>query len=247
MVLGWGKKVENQQDNEEEMSMEEILASIRKYVSTDQQAPQSAPQPVMQPQQGSASSTPYGYQPTQPEIASHHMGMGPEEEISPYKTERTNDKGFTTPSLKAAPQSSSAFGDTYADSTYNQIQDPRQDLRQEIPPSVLEHPVTASMASRFNTESIDLNRHEGETAMGTNSGLLSSGTMTATSQAFSKLLEASRPMPEKVSATPAALTLDQLIADLARPMIKTWVDQNLSKLVETMVSQEIEKITKNLR
>lgn len=40
MVLGWGKKTAPRQETEEEMSMEEILASIRKYVSEDQPSPE---------------------------------------------------------------------------------------------------------------------------------------------------------------------------------------------------------------
>lgn len=41
MVLGWGKKAAPRQETDEEMSMEEILASIRKYVSEDQPSPES--------------------------------------------------------------------------------------------------------------------------------------------------------------------------------------------------------------
>ena len=42
-----------------------------------------------------------------------------------------------------------------------------------------------------------------------------------------------------------ALTLDQLISDLARPMIQKWLDQHMTTIVEKMVAQEIAKMTGN--
>lgn len=248
MVLGWGKKAENHPETDEEMSMEEILASIRKYVSTDQQT--QSQQTVQQEPQASMGYA--GYQHPPQSSASPRLAM--EEEVSPYKLDPKADQGIGIPSLKT-PQSASpdigsmaSYGDPYApppeNVSYTYSQDYRQDLKPEIPPSILEHPVTASMVSRFTSEGMNTMKTNEET-----DGLLSTGTMNATSQAFSKLIEATRPIADKASPAQSipAVTLDQLIADLARPMIKNWVDQNLSKLVESMVSQEIEKITGKLR
>lgn len=245
MVLGWGKKTESNPDTDEEMSMEEILASIRKYVSTDQQTQPSAPK-EQQPTLHSQSQ----YAPTTTRLD--------DEEVSPYKTDYASDRNdglSPLSSLQAtqtiaseqtmshsnhsnrstSPQETTAY-------TYSQEKGP--EYKQELPPSVLDHPVTASMMSRTLSEATNNSATYGET-----NGLLSAGTMNATSQAFSKLVESTRSLTEKASTaqnTPS-VTLDQLIADLARPMIKSWVDQNLSKLVESMVAKEIEKITKNMR
>ena len=77
--------------------------------------------------------------------------------------------------------------------------------------------------------------------------LASKETVSSSSQALNKLVQAVKPQVQSVERTGgSAPTLDTLISDLARPLVKQWIDQNLSHMVETMVSREIEKITKNL-
>ncbi|MCE2716601.1 MAG: DUF2497 domain-containing protein [Pseudomonadota bacterium] len=41
---------------------------------------------------------------------------------------------------------------------------------------------------------------------------------------------------------PANLSVDDLLNQLATPLIKNWIDQNLKKIVETIVEKEIERI-----
>ncbi|HEX8421518.1 MAG TPA: DUF2497 domain-containing protein, partial [Sphingomonas sp.] len=38
-------------------------------------------------------------------------------------------------------------------------------------------------------------------------------------------------------------TLEGLVREMLRPMLRDWLDANLPTLVETMVAREIEKIT----
>lgn len=40
-----------------------------------------------------------------------------------------------------------------------------------------------------------------------------------------------------------AMTLDSLVVELLRPMLKQWLDQHLPEIVETMVQREIARIT----
>ena len=245
MVLGWGKKAESNPDSDEEMSMEEILASIRKYVSTDQQT-----QPAVQKEQQPTLYSQPQHVPTTPRLD--------DEEVSPYKINGGSDRREGVSSL-ATPQATRSIVQEQTmphpdhsynattpqeNTTYTYSQEQKSDYKQELPSSVFDHPVTASMVSRTLSEVPNNSGSYEQTE-----GLLSTGTMNATSQAFSKLVESTRSLSEKASTaqnTPS-MTLDQLIADLARPMIKSWVDQNLSKLVESMVAKEIEKITKNMR
>lgn len=49
----------------------------------------------------------------------------------------------------------------------------------------------------------------------------------------------SPPAPEKSSN---GTSLEDLTRDLMRPMLKTWLDENLPKLVEEMVAREIQRI-----
>ncbi|MDD7908469.1 MULTISPECIES: PopZ family protein [Pseudovibrio] len=41
-----------------------------------------------------------------------------------------------------------------------------------------------------------------------------------------------------------ARTLDDLVADMLRPMLKSWLDQHLPDMVERLVKQEIERISR---
>lgn len=41
-----------------------------------------------------------------------------------------------------------------------------------------------------------------------------------------------------------ARTIEQVVEDLMRPMLKTWLDQNLSKLVERLVEKELARMAR---
>nr|WP_242390393.1 DUF2497 domain-containing protein [Polymorphum gilvum] len=41
-----------------------------------------------------------------------------------------------------------------------------------------------------------------------------------------------------------ARTLEDLVKDMLRPMLKAWLDQNLPGMVERLVRQEIERVTR---
>ena len=42
---------------------------------------------------------------------------------------------------------------------------------------------------------------------------------------------------------PGSDTLEGLVREMLRPMLRDWLDQNLPSLVESMVAREIERIT----
>jgi uncharacterized protein len=44
-----------------------------------------------------------------------------------------------------------------------------------------------------------------------------------------------------------ARTLEDLVRDMMRPMIKTWLDDNLPSLVERLVRAEIERVARGGR
>jgi cell pole-organizing protein PopZ len=47
-----------------------------------------------------------------------------------------------------------------------------------------------------------------------------------------------------VVLTANARTLDDLVADMLRPMLRDWLDSNLPPLVERLVRQEIERVAR---
>ncbi|ALJ15380.1 DUF2497 domain-containing protein [Sphingopyxis macrogoltabida] len=46
-----------------------------------------------------------------------------------------------------------------------------------------------------------------------------------------------------VAPVPAARTMEDVVLDALRPMLKDWLDTNLPSLVEAMVAKEISRIT----
>nr|RAW03994.1 DUF2497 domain-containing protein [Aerococcus urinae] len=74
------------------------------------------------------------------------------------------------------------------------------------------------------------------------SGLLSGDAATAASAAFGAL--ASSMM---TSAGGTGKTLEDLVADMLKPMLKQWLDQNLPSLVERLVAEEIERVARRGR
>ena len=78
----------------------------------------------------------------------------------------------------------------------------------------------------------------------------SSHAVTASANSLSRLAQASKTAAHKKASTLADqrdLTLDQLIQDMIRPMIKLWIDTHLPSLVEEMVAKEIKRITSHLK
>ncbi len=75
--------------------------------------------------------------------------------------------------------------------------------------------------------------------------LLSTGTASATTGAFAKLSKAFRPTPvEESIADGSGRTIEQFIEDMARPMLKEWLDEHMPAIVERLVQKEIQKIAR---
>ena len=66
--------------------------------------------------------------------------------------------------------------------------------------------------------------------------LLSSEAVASVSGAFSRLSESIRP------AQPT--TVEDLMKEMLRPMLKAWLDDNLPPLVERLVREEIERVAR---
>ncbi len=67
--------------------------------------------------------------------------------------------------------------------------------------------------------------------------LLSSATSAAVSGAFERLGASMRPSQPQ--------TVEDLMKEMLRPMLKAWLDDNLPSLVERLVRGEIERVTRS--
>jgi cell pole-organizing protein PopZ len=66
--------------------------------------------------------------------------------------------------------------------------------------------------------------------------LLSSSASAAVDSAFGSLAH--------TVLSQNARTLDDLVKDMLRPMLKSWLDDNLPSLVERLVRAEIERVSR---
>ena len=67
-------------------------------------------------------------------------------------------------------------------------------------------------------------------------GLLSSATSAAVNSAFNALAQ--------TVLVQNARTLEDLVREMLRPMLKSWLDDNLSGMVERLVRAEIERVAR---
>jgi cell pole-organizing protein PopZ len=233
MVLGWGKKMVTKKDDTDEMSMEEILASIRKYVTdepisqpTSQRPPNESHDPdsvIIPPKNGSAGVVKTSPSPTSTEPTHHHEEAPHRHPHHPPEHSQTvldlTDPLPEAPShsqekLVPSPQPTAVSSEPYSQNQYEERTQP-----------LMTRPEKSSLPEE---------------------PLVSEETVSASASAFSKLMEAATLKQTPTSSVSSGVTLDQLIKDLAKPMIKEWLDKNLAPIVETMVAKEIEKITKKL-
>ena len=78
-----------------------------------------------------------------------------------------------------------------------------------------------------------------------NSELVSGAAASVATGAFAKLSQALQRTPEEVSvAEGSGRTVEQFIEDIARPMLKEWLDEYLPAIVERLVQKEIQKISR---
>jgi uncharacterized protein len=78
-----------------------------------------------------------------------------------------------------------------------------------------------------------------------NSELVSGAVASMATGAFAKLSQVVQRTPEEVSvADGSGRTLEQFVEDIARPMLKEWLDEYLPAIVERLVQKEIQKISR---
>ena len=67
-------------------------------------------------------------------------------------------------------------------------------------------------------------------------GLLSAATTAAVGAAFDTLA--------RTAQVRGGRTVEELVSELLRPMLKTWLDENLPGMVERLVRAEIERVSR---
>ena len=178
-----------------EPSMEEILASIRRIIADDSNAPQPAAV-------------------TNAEVESEMHAAAPRE-AAPSATSDVLDLTQTV-----EPGASPSFTPVRGSDVMF-----REEDRRSAPAAPLPSPVRAPAAPMHGGRGRE--------------DLMSPTSTAAVSAAFNSL--ASTVLSE------SSRTLEDIVKEMMRPMLKAWLDENLPGLVERMVRAEIERVSRGGR
>jgi cell pole-organizing protein PopZ len=230
-------------DHDEDMSMEEILASIRKFVTDNPPEDPNKQRVYSGDLSESVVIPPAGHmshpaQTTVREEREDRLQISPTNRETHPPTPREDldilelnsplSTG-TTPSHQTAwtPPSRTPLNKRILEESIMTLTNP-------IDSKKTEKPTRAPMQGISSSESDET--------------LGSSHAVAASASSLARLAQASKSIPKKAPslADQRGVTLDQLIQDLIRPMIKQWIDTHLPSLVEEMVAKEIKRITKHL-
>jgi uncharacterized protein len=199
-------------------SMDDILASIRRIISDDEARAQGANRQTL-----SQSERPTVVPPSEPTLpSSTHGGDG-------------DDVLLLTDPIDA-PASSA----------------PASSAPQPAMPDAGPVPMSASRLEPVRaTETAQPSALPPSTAQPADGALVGSGAVGAASSAFARLNQAvqeSVPPPAAEESGPAVdangKTIEDLVKEMLRPMLKEWLDRNLPPMVERFVELEIVRLTR---
>lgn len=83
-----------------------------------------------------------------------------------------------------------------------------------------------------------------EESMPAETPLISDTTADAAAHALARLLSGNLSVERELPGRPGNVTLEDMTREILKPIIKTWLDQNLPRIIETMVAREIERVSK---
>jgi uncharacterized protein len=207
----------------QEPSMEEILASIRRIIADDDAA--KTPGKVVEP--------------NQPALATPRLD---ESQLTTRPAAKSSASGSTSSAANGRHDISTMLGSFEAPNTVP-AEPPQPDL--------LDTPETNASGLRsadgkadaiFNApQSQPLTNTAAETRRQVqrnmpDRSLLAPSTTAAVDTAFTALAQS--------VLAKNARTLDDLVSEMLRPMLKAWLDDNLPELVERIVRDEIERVVR---
>jgi len=216
---------------EQEPSIEEILESIRQIISEDTEGEtkpaaevklEAVKEPVVPPSSLSLSPIP-----TAAPVLSTSISLTPE----PASSLPPSPPLSLTPE---APKADKPFAAPL-------------DLTDKIapatpPPAPTPSPVTIEM---MDSPMTDKDKTSGDKASGDKaSSLMSPETASAVTDSLSKLLASNVAVEAEGTGRTGKVTLEEMARELMKPLIKTWLDQNLPGIIEKAVLKEVEKLSR---
>src|SRR5580700_9407357 len=212
----------------QEPSMEEILASIRRIIADDD-ASKTAPRPAEPPPQAAAPAPAARPAPPPPPAPTRVTPPEPslDEAADPEPMAEVEDQAsdildlteqMAAPAPKPAPQFRTIDGSF--DVSYEEEKPAPQMPAHQMP------------EARAPSPSED-DQYRGDAR---SNQLLSNVTSAAVDSAFNTLAQ--------TVLVQNARTLEDLVREMLRPMLKAWLDDNLPGMVERLVRAEIERVSR---
>ena len=210
--------------------MEEILASIRRIIADDDASKAKAAEPAPPPKPVAPKPVAAAPQPVPPP---------PKPEAPPPATNAQDDIDamFATPESEPEPESENGAAQPDVLELTEAMEAPAEPppalrridgtsdvVYEETEPEPRESPTVGEARRQFR-EHTDADR-----------GLLSPTTTAAVDSAFNSLAH--------TVLVQNSRTLDELVREMLRPMLKAWLDDNLPNMVERLVRAEIERVSR---
>ena len=200
----------------QEPSMEEILASIRRIIADDD-ATKPAPRPPEPPKAGRASAA-----------AAAAAGTAPRRRAAAAVRSRTPAPA-ESPDTQSADQSADILDLT--ESMAARCHPPSPSV---APPAAPQFRTIDGSSDVGFVETVEHGRDAA--AASEQSRLISDATSAAVDSAFNTLAQ--------TVLVQNARTLEDLVREMLRPMLKSWLDDNLPGMVERLVRAEIERVSR---
>jgi cell pole-organizing protein PopZ len=210
----------------QEPSMEEILASIRRIIADDEATKPAKPTEPAAPRPVAAvtaAPVPPPAPPPKPATPVAPVVLETEPQQAPQPVQPAADVLDLTEAMTAPAPSSFRTIDGQSDVVFT-------DRLAEVPPApepvarVAEPPVRAVEEARKQFAAVP------------DRALMSSVTASAVDSAFNSLAH--------TVLGNNARTLEDLVKEMLRPMLKSWLDDNLPGLVDRIVRAEIERVSR---
>jgi uncharacterized protein len=215
-----------------EPSMEEILASIRRIIADDDigksaqpaaEAPKEAVKAAEIPKAGSASAPPMRPASPPPLPAAGSARVAPSE----------------PPPVEATP-APGTMNDREVDEQSADIRDLTEAMAAPMPSPRAASAAAAHFRTIDGDSDVSFEEPAEQPAPQANSNpqarLLSRATSAAVDSAFNSLAQ--------TVLVQNARTLEDLVREMLRPMLKSWLDDNLPGIVERLVRAEIERVSR---
>ncbi|MDQ8730082.1 DUF2497 domain-containing protein [Bradyrhizobium sp. LHD-71] len=233
----------------QEPSMEEILASIRRIIADDEAKPEAgapsgppraqvAPTEPAKPPPRPVVATPAPRPEPSPKIAQVKPAPAPTAKNSQDEIDAMLaglDAETTTKEVRAA--AAPPADDVLELTEQMAVAQPKPSFRTIEPPNDVEF-AEASEPAKPPVRGVEERVREriADEVTAASRPLMSQSTVTAVDSAFNALAQ--------TVLSNNARTLEDLVKEMLRPMLKAWLDDNLPSLVEKIVRAEIERVSR---